>query len=454
MLPNQECQNLWKTITTEAELSLSKANFITWFKDACLSSVEDGVAYVAVPNAFTKEWLENKYNKFILKILRDNCNQIKEVQYVLLPKEIIGTTTAPMETKTPGISNLFSDELTNKETSLNPKYTFANFIVGPSNELAQAAALSVTQNLGKNYNPLFIYGGVGLGKTHLLQAIGNEIATNQPDKKIKYVNSEKFTNELVNAIRTKTMVNFKNRWRKLDLLIIDDVQFISGKEITQEEFFHTFNTLYEKDKQIVLSSDRPPKAIPTLEQRLRSRFEGGMIADISQPDFETRLAILKTKIQESDFDIPEDSLQYIAHTIKTNIRELDGVLKRVMAAYALKKTTPTIANIKKLIEDTNQTPKIIINYKTIIKTVAEFFDLQEKDLANKSRKQEIVQPRQIAMYLMRQELKSSFPFIGSKFGGRDHTTVMYACQKVTRQILEQEDIRQEIAMIKEKIASC
>ncbi|OIO47680.1 MAG: chromosomal replication initiator protein DnaA [Candidatus Portnoybacteria bacterium CG_4_10_14_0_2_um_filter_39_11] len=451
MVPTPECQNLWKMILTEAELNLSKANFITWFKDAYLNSVEDSIAYVAVPNGFTKEWLENKYNKFILKILRDNCNQIKEVRYLLTPKQIEAPANEP---RTPGIETLFSDQFINKETNLNPKYTLTNFIVGPSNELAQAAATSVIQNPGKNYNPLFIYGGVGLGKTHLLQAIGNEIAKNFPDKKIKYVSSEKFTNELVDCIRNKTMLNFKNRYRKLDVLIVDDVQFISGKETTQEEFFHTFNALYEKDKQIILSSDQPPKAIPTLEQRLRSRFEGGMIADIGTPDFETRLAILKTKAQENDFDIPNESLEFIAQNVKTNIRELDGVLKRVMASYNLKKITPILANVQKLIEDANQTPKNIVNYKTIIKTVADFFDLQEKDLTNKSRKQEVVHPRQIAMYLMRQELKISFPFIGSKFGDRDHTTVMYACQKMSRLFQEREDIRQEISLIREKIVNC
>lgn len=443
-------QNLWKIVLAEAELTLSRANFITWFKDTQLKSVEEGLAEVAVPNSFIKEWLENKYDKFILRILRNNYNQIKEVKYALEPRPII---QRPAEEKALAES-LFSDQNIDKETNLNPKYTFANFVVGSSNELAQAAALSVVKNPGKNYNPLFIYGGVGLGKTHLMQAIGNEVLKAYPNKKVKYVSSEKFTDELVNAIRAKTMNVFKNRYRKVDLLILDDVQFISGKEKTQEEFFHTFNTLYEKDKQIVLSSDRPPKAIPTLEQRLRSRFEGGMTADIGPPDFETRLAILKTKAQENDFEIPEKSLAYVAEMVKNNIRELEGALKRIVASCTFKKIEPSLVNVEKIINDINQAPARLINHHNIIKTVAEFFDLGEKDLVNKSRKQEVVQPRQLAMYLMRKEIKASFPFIGSKFGGRDHTTVMYACQKVEKQIRENDDIKQKISLIKERLLNC
>lgn len=445
-------KELWQTILGEIELGISKANFITWFRNTKIHSKKDGVVIVGVPNGFTKEWLESKYNKLILKILRNNSPDIKEVQFI-----IEGGSSSPTISRKKLPPLLSEDQLKfqefniNKETNLNPKYTFENFIIGSFNELAQAAGRAVTKHLGTLYNPLFIYGGVGLGKTHLLQAIGNELAKKYPSKKIKYLSSEKYTSELVDAISKKGMDTFKNKYRKIDALIIDDIHFIAGKEKTQEEFFHTFNSLYQKNKQIIITSDRPPKAISTLEERLRSRFEGGMIADISYPDLETRTAILKSKLKEKKFKIPDEVLNYIAANIQRNIRELEGALNRLIAFSQMNEITLDLKTTSQILSKIISTPKKKTNLKNIIKEVAEFYDINTSDLVDHSRKKELVYPRQISMYLIREELNSSYPHIGEKLGGRDHTTVMYACQKINKEIENNESLQQEINLIKERI---
>ncbi|MBI4836857.1 MAG: chromosomal replication initiator protein DnaA [Candidatus Portnoybacteria bacterium] len=452
-------EELWQAALGEIELNLSKANFITWFKNTDILEKKNGIATVSVPNGFSKEWLLNKYQKLILKSLRNLSPDIKNVDF------IISTTPSQITALTANISNqknadnqsplpeeqvCFEEFKINKDTNLNLKYTFDSFVVGSFNELAQAAAKAVVQNLGMLYNPLFIYGGVGLGKTHLLQAIGNEV-TKQNKKKIKYTSAERFSSELIYSLKEGKIDKFKEEYRKNDLLIVDDVQFLTGKEKTQEEFFHTFNALYQKNKQVILSSDRPPKAIATLEERLRSRFEGGMIADISYPDLETRLVILKTKADEKKYSLPNDVLEYIAANIKKNIRELEGALNRVIASIQMNNVPPTINEVSKILSNVISPPKKLINYKNIIKAVSEFYDVTTGDLTTKSRKREVVWPRQIAMFLMREELKNSYPFIGEKLGGRDHTTVMYACDKLTKEIEINETAQQEINLIKERI---
>jgi chromosomal replication initiator protein len=446
-------KELWQTILGEIELSISKANFITWFKNTKIHSKKDGMITISVPNGFTKEWLENKYNKLIFKILRNNSPDIKEVQFIISG----GTTPVIQKTKKMTIPAFIGDQLDlqkftfNKETNLNPKYTFENFIIGSFNELAQAASRAVTKHLGTLYNPLFIYGGVGLGKTHLLQAIGNELIKKHPSKKIKYLSSEKYTTELVDAISKKGMDAFKHKYQKTDALIIDDIHFIAGKEKTQEEFFHIFNALYQKNKQIIISSDRPPKAISTLEERLRSRFEGGMIADISYPDLETRMAILKSKLKEKNFKVSNEVLSYIATHIQKNIRELEGALNRLIAFSQINETPLTLEITSQILLKIISTPKKKTNLKNIIKAVAEFYDININDLIERSRKKELVYPRQITMYLIREELSGSYPYIGEKIGGRDHTTVMYACQKINKEIENNESLQQEINLIKERI---
>ena len=456
-----ELNELWKAALGEIELQISRANFKTWLQNTSIADKKGGVVTIAVPNSFTKEWLENKYHKFILRSLRNLESEIKEVNYQIkqnVIKEDFKSKGVFREEDRALRKQLDFQELNvNTLTNLHPRYAFDNFIVGPSNELAQAAALAVTKNLGKKYNPLFVYGGVGLGKTHLIQAIGNQVKKENPIKKVKYVTSERFTSEIVSALRSGSLRphdidDFKKRWREIDLLIIDDIQFLAGKEKTQEEFFHTFNALYDAGKQIVLSSDRPPKSIQTLEERLRSRFEGGMIADISYPDLETRIAILKSKASEKGVVLSDEVFEYIAQNIKKNVRELEGALNRLMAAnYQLNQKELGLNDAKKILNSILNTPKKSTNLKNIIKAVAEFYDVSEKDLLERSRKKEIVKPRQVIMYLLREELKSSFPFIGLKIGGRDHTTAIHACEKIRKEIELDSNLNDEINLIKEKL---
>ncbi|MCK5490252.1 MAG: chromosomal replication initiator protein DnaA [Candidatus Pacebacteria bacterium] len=453
-------EQLWKAVLGEIELSTSKANFTTWFKNTEIASKNDEEIVISVPNGFTKEWLENKYHKFILKALQNNCPKVRSISYRIGRDEedkkqvIQENNNSSREIINESPTTKKEIYYNNENLSLNPQYTFDNFIVGSNNELAYAACSAVSKNPGSIYNPLFIYGGVGLGKTHMLQSIGNHILKQDPNKKVKYASSEKFTNELISAISGKNTKSFKAIYRKIDVLIIDDIQFLAGKEKTQEEFFHTFNTLYENNKQIVLSSDRPPKAIPALEERLRSRFEGGMIADVGSPDYETRFAILQAKAKERNFEIPEESLGYIALHIQKNIRELQGALTRVMAVCELNNSYPDIKTTTNILASTISQPiKKAITPKDILKLVSEFYDVSNNELIIKNRKKEIVKPRQIAMYLMRSEIKSSFPSIGTWLGGRDHTTAMHAFEKISREIETDKTIEQEINLLTEKLYS-
>jgi chromosomal replication initiator protein len=450
-------EELWQAALCEIELSISKANFITWFKNTGIFSIKDGHVTISVPNGFAKEWLENKYNLFILRALRNIQDEIKTVSC------IISTTTNNTPTKESSLDSVippkpFVSYSTNfnpeyhKETNLNPRYTFDNFIIGGSNELARAACFAVSQKLGQLYNPLFIYGGVGLGKTHLIQSIGNEILKNNPNFKIKYITSERFTNNLIDSIKTGKIGEFKEYYQQIDLLIIDDIQFISGKEKTQEEFFHIFNHLYQLEKQVVLTSDRPPKSIQILEERLKSRFEGGMIADVSKPDFETRLAILKKRVFEEAIEIEEEALNFIAQHIKNNIRELEGAFNRVLASAQLTKQKITSEYTSKILSELiSSGKKKGITYKNIIKTVSSFYDISPEDLVAKNRKQEVVKPRQIAMYLMRTELQYSYPGIGEKLGKRDHTTAIHAYEKILKNLDIDEKLSEEISSIKDRL---
>ena len=442
-------EELWQALLAKIQFDISQANFATWFKNTEILSRKEGKVIVSVPNNFSKEWLLNKYNKSILKILYGIDQSIKEVEYEVARSNVRKKEETEINIEREQLD--FPQFKINRETNLNPRYTFDNFIVGPFNELSHAASQAISKNPGSTYNPLFIYGGVGLGKTHLLQAIGNEIAKNFPLKKIKYTSSEKFTSEVVSSIRNQTMEKFKSSYRVIDVLIIDDIQFLAGKEKTQEEFFHTFNSLYEKNKQIIISSDRPPNAISSLEERLCSRFEGGMITDISLPDFETRIAILKTKIQEKGVNVEPDVLEYIASNIKRNIRELEGSLNQVIIYQKVNNCNVDIEKIKILLKNVVSSPYKKITSKKIIKSVADFYDLKESEVLQFSRKKEIVRPRQIAMFFLRQELKSSFPFIGRRFAGRDHTTAIYACEKVSKEIEKDNKFKEEIDLIKQLI---
>ena len=445
-------EELWQAVLAQIQLNISQANFSTWFKDTGIVSYKEGQIMVSVPNSFAKEWLENKYGKTIFKILYNLDKEIKEVKYD------VGKTTLKTLKRVPaalaGIGQLeFEEFKIDKETNLNPKYGFENFVVGPFNELAHAAGIAITKKPGLVYNPLFIYGGVGVGKTHLIQAIGNEVVKNFSQKRISYIPAEKFTAGVVSSIQNHSMENFKTKYRAIDVLILDDVQFLAGKEKTQEEFFHTFNTLYENNSQIILSSDRPPKAIPSLAERLRSRFEGGMIGDIGFPDYETRLAILKTKSREKGVDFPEEVLDYVASNIQKNIRELEGALNRLIACQKINNQPSTLDIAKSLLKTLFLSPNKIATPKKIIQVVADFYDLKEKEIISSSRKKEVVRPRQIAMFLLREELKSSYPFIGRKFGGKDHTTAIHACGKISKEVEVSESLADEINLIKQRVFS-
>jgi len=444
-------EDLWEAVLAQIQFNISPANFATWLKNTGVISKKDGTVWISVPNSFSREWLENKYNKIILKALHGLDEDVKEVKYVV---EKAGLKIGSQEKIFPLLE---TDQLElpefniDKGTNLNPRYTFSNFIVGSFNELPQAAAIAVSREPGLVYNPFFVYGGVGLGKTHLLQAVGNDVVKNFSAKKIKYIPAEKFTSEVVSSIRNHSIENLKAKYRQLDVLILDDVQFLAGKEKTQEEFFHTFNALYEKNKQIILSSDRPPKAIPALEERLRSRFEGGMIADISLPDFETRMAILKAKSQERKVELPEDVLNYIASSIQRNIRELEGALNRLIAYQRINTQPPDLEITKALLKKTLSSPSKVTNLKKILQTVAEFYDLKERDLLACSRKKEIIKPRHVAIYLLRTELKLSYPFIGKKIGGKDHTTVIHGYKKIMNEILKDENLKEEVDLLRQRI---
>lgn len=441
-------QQLWQAILGNLELSLSKPNFTTWFKNTSIAEKGDTSVVVGVPNAFTKEWLQNKYHQEILKAFKTVAPEIKDVKY-----QIVSPVFVPQaETKNVPKNSVSVPKKHEPNQNLNPKYVFESFIVGSHNQLAHAASQAVSQKPGQTYNPLFIYGGVGLGKTHLMQAVGNAVLAQNPQAKILYATSEKFTNEFVAALGQGKTDQFKSTYRNVDVLLIDDIQFLAGKEGTQEEFFHTFNALHQNNKQVVMTSDRLPKEIPAIEERLVSRFEWGMIADIAPPDMETRLAILTTKCQEKNYDIEPEILQYIAETIQSNIRELEGALNRLMVYCQLNNTRPTIDQVKNILVSVITPPKKRgVSAKKIIEIVSDFYNVEPADLLKQSRKKEYVNPRQIAMYIIRKELETSLPSIGEFFGGRDHTTVIHAIDKIDKIIKEKSSFKQEIDLIKDRI---
>ncbi len=448
-------EDLWKAVLGEMELSLTRANFTTWFKNTSVLSKDKNAVVVSVPNGFIKEWLENKFNKRILESIRDQAPEIREVRYTIgRPKIELAKndfSNIILEREFESKSDIEMDKDIDMTTNLNKKYTFESFVVGSNNELAHAACLAVTKNLGKLYNPLFLYGGVGLGKTHLLQAIGNKVSNENSLKNILYISAEKFTSSITETIMNRTIEELKSKYSQLDLLIIDDIQFIAGKEKTQEIVFSTFNELYGKNKQIVLSSDRPPQAIPTLEERLRSRFEGGMIADIGVPDFETRLAILKQKSHEKNYDFDNEILVYVATHIQKNVRELEGALNRVGAFGQIYNRIPDIKEVKNILNTYLSSPYRKTSPQLILKAVADFYSISGSDLIKRSRKKEVVKPRQIAMFLLREETKLSFPEIGQKLGGRDHSTVIHACEKIRSESSIDEPLKQELVLIKERV---
>lgn len=451
-------EDLWRAALGEIELSISKANFITWFKNTSILSCENGKIVIGVPNGFSKEWLENKYRNYIMRALQNFQTEVREISCTIcIPSDIGLSKQKTVDAiKNPSLigKHIGSSEFAPaaSRSNLNPRYVFENFIIGESNELARAACYAVSQTPGKEYNPLFIYGGVGLGKTHLLQSIGNEVLKKDPLKRVLYITSERFASELIDSIKSQKISDFKNEYQKIDLLIIDDIQFLADKEKTQNEFFHVFNALYQLNKQIVISSDRPPKEISALEERLRSRFEGGMIADVGRPDLETRMAILKEKSGEKGFSLSDDIAKFIAENIKSNIRELEGALNKVVASSELEGTSPDLDFVKKTLGAIlSSGKKKGVNHQNIVELVSEFYNIKTEDLLSKGRKQEVAWARQVAMYLMRNELNLSYPSIGEKLGGRDHTTALHAFEKINKEVEENEKLQETIFTLKERL---
>lgn len=448
-----DSKKLWESALVEIELSVSKPNFTTWFKNTSISRIDDGVVYVNVPNPFVKDWLSDKYHKFILKILRNLYEGVRVVEYIITKDENSKSKDSDygkmniLRGHYPNVELPLHDYYINKEDNLNPRYTFDSFVVGPFNELAHAASQAVIKKPGALYNPLFIYGGTGHGKTHLTQAVGNFIKKSFPEKKVFYVTSEKFCSDYINSLQSQKIAQFKEKYRKYDVLIMDDIQFLSKTEKTQEELFHLFNVLYENNKQIIFSSDRHPNFIPNLEDRLKSRFAAGMIVDIPQPDHESRILIIKSKLNANNFNLSDEIISFVATAIESNVRELEGILNSLICQTQLKNKELTLLEVKNLIKNSAK-PKKNVSVKDIIKVIASFYNIEEESIYEKTRRKEVVKPRQLTMYILREDFSISYPSIGQKMGGRDHTTVIHSCEKVKNDLKNDPVLSQELSQIR------
>ena len=452
-----DAKQVWRAALGELQVSLSPANYETWLRDTRLVEVDDQRFKIAVPNGFAKDWLETRYRSLISQTLARVVGYSVQVEFVVVgaadaQEQAAAVAAQPVRLEPTRVGA--PEGPAAGATYLNARYTFSNFIVGSANRLAHAASLSVAERPGHAYNPLFLYGGVGLGKTHLMHAIGNAVAAKFPRKRVLYATSEKFTNEFITSIQQGRIDEFRARYRRIDLLLIDDIQFIADKERTQEEFFHTFNTIHEDGKQIVLSSDRPPKAILTLEERLRSRFEWGLIADLTAPDLETRIAILRAKAEEQATPIASDVVEFIARKVVSNIRELEGALNRIVAYANMNASPVTIELAQAVLSNVLYNPKKRqVTPERIAQTVSEYYGVGLDALKGQKREKTIVVPRQIAMFLMREETDVSLLRIGAELGGRDHSTVLHACDKINREMQVNDELRREVAAVRELIYS-
>jgi chromosomal replication initiator protein len=460
---NSQINEIWQLTLSELSKDLNKPSFETWFNLTKPVSLDEESLVIEVPNDFTKEWFETRYREKIVCALKQITSKNYRVSFVIASEfqesgdfrstyEAETFKTEPFLNPEPDQSQYNNSQKHNKLiSSFNPRYTFDTFVVGACNRLSHAASLAVAESPARAYNPLFIYGGVGLGKTHLLHAIGQYTLINHGFSRVFYFSSEKFTNEFINAIRDNKTLEFRNKYRNMDILLIDDIQFLAGKEQTQEEFFHTFNALHDNNRQIIISSDRPPKEIPTLEDRLRSRFEWGLITDLQPPDLETRTAILKKKALSDGIDIPDLVIQYIAEKVITNIRELEGALIRIVAYASLSETPVTLELTEAALQDIIVTRQKNITVKNIIETTAANFNIKNEDVLSKKRTQEIALTRQVAMYLCRMLTDLSLPKIGEEFGGRDHTTVLHAFKKIDTLLTNNGEFKKRIEFIKNNI---
>ena len=445
----EDTKKLWDSCLAEIELSISKANFTTWFKNTHIVKEEEGVLFIGVPNEFVKDWLNNKFHKLILKTLMSYEDSVRNIEYIIIKHDSIKpkTENEPVANVSINKELPLSDLYVNKDDNLNSKYNFNNFIVGPFNELAYAVSQAIISTPGETYNPFFVYGGTGLGKTHMIQSIGNSIKNKFPNKKIYYVSLEKFAIDYINSIQNKNPNGFKEKYRKYDVIIMDDIQFISGKEKTQEELFHLFNIFHENNKQIVFSSDKHPNFIQGLEERLQSRFASGMTVQITEPDYESRVAIIKAKLNKTNIIVDEPVISYLAEVLEGNIRELEGSLNTIICQSQLKDKSLSLNETKNLIKN-NIRPKKNVAIKDIIKIIADYYNIPEAHVYEKTRRKEIVQARQVAMYLLREDFNISYPLIGQKFGGRDHTTVIHSHLKIKEDLKTNPGLLQEIERIR------
>lgn len=439
-------KQLWQSVLVEMELSISSANFTTWFKDTRIVKEEGGTIVLSVPNAFVKEWLLTKYHGSILKTLRNLDNSVHSIEYVINkdePARRKGETQQDTLTKELPLKEMS----VNKEDNLNPRYTFETFIVGPFNELAHAAAQAVIKKPGIMYNPLFIHGSTGHGKTHLIQAIGNYVKTNNPSKKVYYMTSEQFGQDCMNALQNQKMTVFKEKYRKYDVLIVDDIQFFSEKQKFQEELFHLFNTLYDNNRQIIFSSDKHPYFITGLEERLKSRLSAGMTVDIPAPDKESRIAIISKKAEQQNLKLSQEIIDYLAHTINGNIRDLEGIVNALLCQSQLKNKEVSMIDVRNYIKN-NIKPKKTVAVKDVVRIVSDFYNIKEESIYEKTRHKEVILPRQVIMYLLREDFGISYPSIGQKLGGRDHTTVIHSCEKIKTDLKENSGLSEEISQIR------
>lgn len=438
-----DVKQLWDDALVKIELGITPANFKTWFRDTHIVSLEDGTLTIGVPSVFVRDWLQDKFQSMILKTLRELTPYVRSIEYAVLQRsDRRGEAT---KTQTINAALPLEDYYINKSDNLNPKYSFETFVVGPYNALAHAAAKTVSEKPGIAYNPLFIYGKTGHGKTHLIQAVGNQIK--KTGKKVFYVTSERFAVDYFNSLQSGTANSFKDKYRQYDVLIMDDVQFLATKEKTQEELFHLFNALHDTNKQIVFSSDMHPALLAGMEDRLRSRFAQGMIVDIPAPDSESRAAILRAKAAQNSITLSDDVVEHLAHTIEGNIRELEGALNTIMCQSQLLGRTLTIDEVKAIIKNSSR-PRKTLAVSDVVEKVARFFDIDQASIYEKTRRKEVVKPRQIIMYILREDFQVSYPAIGKKMGGRDHTTVIHSCEKIKNDLKTDSELEEEITQVR------
>ncbi|MBU2103400.1 chromosomal replication initiator protein DnaA [Patescibacteria group bacterium] len=442
-----DARELWEYVLTQVELSISPANFNTWFRDSSIVKIEDGIVYIGVPSQFFRDWYLKKFNMLLLKIVRSVSHEYRNIEYTIVkddrrrvPKE---PRRAPQQTTEMPLDEFYI----NKSDNLNPRYTFDNFVIGAFNELAHTAAQTAIKRPGITYNPLFIYGETGRGKTHLIQAIGNQFKRLYPTRKIYYLTSEKFGTDYTDSLQAGTANRFKEKYRQFDLIIMDDVQFLSKKEKMQEELFHLFNAFHDNNKQVIFSSDRAPAAIPDIADRLRGRFASGMTVDIGEPDSESRMAIVRKKAAIHGVTLSDEVVEHIATSVAGSIRELEGVINSVVCHTQVKGVPPDLAEVRQSLRSFAR-PQKTVSVKHVVSKVAEFYGIDEESIYEKTRRREVVRPRQVIMYILREDFSVSYPTIGSKLGGRDHTTVIHSCEKVKREVVDDTELAKEIQDIR------